>query len=103
MDPKKLARSVYDGLDLMPPQMLVEVLNGIMTPSSSPESIGTVEKLRVVDALQNLLHHLLDDLILEIVDPKWSFLGWFAGLWNLYLSYGSRPVSHPLHPCDQIS
>ena len=65
--PKKLAKSTSMTVWISE-KMIVHVLDSIMTPYSSSESIGAVQENRLIDALQYFLHHLLYDFVLKITD-----------------------------------
>jgi hypothetical protein len=63
---------VNHGLYLMPKEMLMKRTDRIVTAAARSESLGAVQKQRLLDALKHLLHHLLHDSILKGTDAQRS-------------------------------
>jgi len=61
--------TIDDGLYVVMKEMLIECLDRLLATTPWPEPLGAVQKQRCVDTLQPLLHHLLNDFILQHPDP----------------------------------
>ena len=92
---------LHDPADLAPVHRVGQRVQCVVRRTPRPEPVAEAVELRLVDRIQDLLHHRsLDDLVLQRRDTERPYAP--VRLGYLDPPHGFRPVRSPLHAAVQV-